>query len=129
MGVRELANGDVAVALYNKATGNHPPIPGAPCNSWNKTEGGYLEACGGAGGNLDSFSGLSEAQAQDACCQNTECAGFSFSGGSGYYKKNQDCGRVDNAGYVGYTKPSQIPVPGGRADITLNFADVGFAAQ
>jgi len=39
---RELANGDVAVALYNKAGSSHPPIPGAPCEAWNKTEGGYL---------------------------------------------------------------------------------------
>merc|ERR1712048_249414 len=128
---RELANGDVAVALYNKATGQHPPIPGAPCDAWNRTDGGYLEACGGAGGNLGSFSGLSLEQAQDACCSNTECAGFSFSvnGGNGYYKKNQDCGKTTNSAYVGYTKPSQMPVPPSAADVTVDLTDVGFSAD
>merc|ERR1711862_58743 len=84
---------------------------------------------GGTDGNLGSFSGLSKEQAQDACCQSLECAGFGFSGGSGYYKKNQDCGKVQNSGYIGYTKPSQMPSkPTGPADITMNFADVGFSA-
>jgi len=126
---RELANGDVAVALYNKAASSHPPIPGAPCDSWNRTEGGYLEACGGAAGNVGSFSGLSREQAQEACCENTKCAGFSFSlsTGSGDYKGNQDCGKVSDAGYVGYTKPSQCPSPSGMsADITLDLSEVGF---
>ena len=125
---RELANGDVAVALYNKAGQNHPAIPGPPCDAWNTTEGGYLEACGGTDGNLGSFSGLSKEQAQDACCQSLECAGFSFSGGSGYYKKNQDCGKVANSGFVGYTKPSQMPGSGG-ADVTVKLYEVGFAAD
>merc|ERR1711862_915401 len=126
---RELANGDVAVALYNKAGRNHPPIPGPPCDAWNKTEGGYLEACGGADGNLGSFSGLSLEQAQDACCSNTECAGFSFGGGNGYYKKNQDCGKTTNSAYVGYTKPSQMPVPPSAADVPVDLTDVGFSAD
>lgn len=129
---RELSDGHVAVALYNKATSQHPPIPGAPCDTWNRTDGGYLEACGGAGGNIDCFAGLTEAQALEGCCQNTQCAGFSFEaeGGSGCYKKNQDCGKVGNSNYIGYTKPSQMPTPSGQtADITVNFADVGLSAK
>jgi len=129
---RELANGDVAVALYNKAGGSHPPIPGPPCTSWNKTEGGYLEACGGAAGNVGSFSSLTAEQAQDACCKNTKCAGFSFnpSDGSGFYKGNQDCGKTGSGSYVGYTKPSQMPSPGGKAaDITLDLTKVGFSSS
>jgi len=128
---RELSHGDIAVALYNKAGGSNPPIPGPPCHAWNKTEGGYLEACGGASGNVGSFSGLTVEQAQDACCKNTKCAGFDFRGadGSGLYTGNQNCGVISNADYVGYTKPSQMPQKGGKADITLKFSDVGLSGK
>merc|ERR1711998_240597 len=53
---------------------------------WTKTEGGYLEACGGADGNVGTFSGLTVEQAQEACCKNEKCAGFDFrpSDGSGF---------------------------------------------
>lgn len=54
---RELSEGKVAVALYNKGGQRPlPPIPTGSCNAWNKTENGYLEACGGAGGNVGTFS-------------------------------------------------------------------------
>lgn len=128
---RDLANGDVAVALYNKAGGANPPIPAPPCNAWNKTDGGYLEACGGASGNIGSFSGLTAEQAQDACCKNNKCAGFSFgkTSGSGYYKGNQNCGTVKNGAYDGYTKPSQMPQKGKKASITVAFSDVGLSGK
>lgn len=127
---RELANGDIAVALYNMAGGSHPPIPGPPCDSWNKTNGGYLEACGGAAGNVGSFASLTLEQAQDACCQNKKCAGFNYnpSSKSGYYKGNQDCGKVSNGAYTGYTKPSQMPGGGKSVDITLDLTEVGFSS-
>ena len=32
---------------------------------------------------------------------------------------------MKNAGYDGYTKPSQVPTPPAPADITIAFADVG----
>merc|ERR1711908_104515 len=126
---RELANGDVAVALYNKASSHHPPIPGAPCDAWNKTQGGYLEACGGTGGNIGHFIGLTLEQAQAACCEDTKCAGFSYraSDGLGNYKGNQDCGKVNNSQFVGYTKPSQMPVKMVAANITVRLYEVGFA--
>ena len=122
---RVLANGDVAVALYNKGGAPQPPIPGPPCTAWNHSTGGYWEACGGADGNVGQFSGLTAAQAQDACCSNPKCAGFSFAGGSGYYKGNQLCGFVASSGYEGYAKAGQIPTPNANAlDITLNLTDV-----
>jgi alpha-galactosidase len=56
---RVLANGDVAVALYNKGSAAppvQPPIPPPPCNKWTATRDGYYEAAGGAAGNVGSFS-------------------------------------------------------------------------
>ena len=128
---RVLANGDVAVALYNKAGAPQPPIPGPPCATWTVTQGGYYEACGGAAGDVGTFSSLTRAQAQDACCANLACAGFSYvpdasnATGSGYYKGNLMCGLQKAAGLEGYAKPNQVPSPSGSAqDITINFADV-----
>jgi len=128
---RELANGNVAVALYNKASPVHPPVLGGPCDVWNKTLGGYFEACGGSAGNIGHFSGLTLEQAQDACCENTKCAGFSYSakGGLGNYNGNQDCGKVTNSDFVGFTKPSQMPVEAGAADISLYLYEVGFSVD
>lgn len=136
--VRELApspsgKSRAAVGLYNK--GGSPPTPPMPpaghCPDWTHTAGGYYEACGGAAGNVGTFSGLTVAQAQAACCANTECAGFSFSNGAGYYKGNAACGVTTSSSYEGYTKTSQIPLPPSSApvDITLTFADVpGYTA-
>jgi hypothetical protein len=78
--VRTLANGDVAVGLHNRgAPPVVPPIPAPPCPVWNHSTSGYWEACGGNGGDgyVGSFSGLTPAQAQDACCRNMKCAGVS----------------------------------------------------
>ena len=61
---RELANGDIAVALYNKQGQPQAAITGPPCESWDAVTGGYYEACGGASGNVGSFYGLTVAQAQ-----------------------------------------------------------------
>merc|ERR1712203_282363 len=82
---RDLANGDVAVALYYSS----PPCAA----SWKATQGGYLESCSG---NVGSFDGFSVDEAEAACFRNAQCAGFSFKakGGSGYFKADQDCGMV-----------------------------------
>lgn len=64
---------DVAVALYNKADGVVPPqprIPIGPCLKWTASKDGYYEAAGGGGGNVGSFSGLTEVAAKAACCKN-----------------------------------------------------------
>ena len=133
---RVLANGDVAVALYNKAGAPQPPIPGPPCASWTVTHGGYYEACGGAAGDVGTFSSLTRAQAQAACCADLTCAGFSYvpdasnTTGSGYYKGNLMCGLQKASGLEGYAKPNQVPSPSGSAqDITINFADVNLVGS
>lgn len=121
---RVLANGDVAVALYNKASSVVPPIPGPPCDTWTHTTGGYYESCSG---NINDFSGLTLAEAQAWCCNSLQCAGFSWdpASGSGYYKLDAACGITHAPDYDGYTKPSQIPASNATAaDITIVFADV-----
>ena len=70
---RNLANGDVAVGLYNKAEGSSTPInppfdnSTATCantSAFEKTTGGYYEACGGDTGDIGQFSGLTPEKAQ-----------------------------------------------------------------
>lgn len=116
---------DSAAALAHR-TALLSDIAGAPlltrlgddtCNL-TRAVGGYWEACGGASGNLGAFSGLPLASAQAFCCGNTSCAGFSFAcadpacaTGSGYYKRNVDCGFVNADGLDGFAKPSALPVP------------------
>ena len=127
---RVLADGSVAVGLYNKGGSPQPPIPAPPCTVWTHSTGGYYEACGGAAGNVGTFSGLTAQQAQAACCSNPQCAGFSFSGGSGYYKGNAMCGFQKTAGYEGWYKAGQVPSANGTAvDITVNFADLNLVGS
>jgi len=122
---RKLANGDVAVALYNKDGSSPSPVP---CDTWNQTQGGYVEACGGKSGNIECFTGLTLETAQDTCCKNGECAGFSFEADKGYgcYKRNQDCGVVEDSKFAGYSKPGGAT--GSSVDIALDFSEVGFGA-
>jgi len=106
--------------------------PPQPCTKWNQTTGGYLEACGGSSGNEYCFSGVSLTDAQNQCCNDVDCAGFSYdpspSQMSGCYKTNTDCGFVSNPNYVGYYKPSFQP-PTGPANITVMFNEVGFSGS
>eukprot|EP00658_Telonema_sp_P-2_P077663 TRINITY_DN7075_c0_g1_i8.p1 TRINITY_DN7075_c0_g1~~TRINITY_DN7075_c0_g1_i8.p1 ORF type:complete len:452 (+),score=149.24 TRINITY_DN7075_c0_g1_i8:113-1357(+) len=131
---RNLADGQVAVALYNKQGTQpvFPPfVPTSNCQGWNHQQGGYYEACGGPAGNLDSFTGLTLEQATAECCANPRCAGFSFSEGAGYYKENANCGIHKSAGYDGYTRPNAIPsaIPSAPADITVEFADLNLFGE
>jgi hypothetical protein len=122
---RNMANGDVAVALYNAATATPvlPPFETGAGVAWTHTTKGYYEACGGAAGDLGEFSGLTVAQAQQKCGANAECAGFSFQNGGGFYKGNANCGVTTNDDYDGYTRTAAIPSGGGAsADITVDFA-------
>ena len=121
-----------AVGLYHKGA-SPPPTPPMPpagvCPAWTHTASGYYEACGGAAGNVGSFSGLTRGEAQAACCANRLCAGFSYRPlppapsntsaarkqlatgsealtegsrkGSGYYKGNARCGFTKAASYDG----------------------------
>ena len=100
-----------------------PPSPSAA----TQTTGGYLESCTG---NSACFSGVPLATAQDDCCKDVTCAGFSYApaGQSGCYKLDTNCGSVTNGNYDGYYKPTFTPTACGPADITVNMVDVGFAA-
>ena len=122
---------DVAVGFYNYGGKTPPPIPTGPCDTWAHTQGSYYEATGGGEGNVGEFSDLTPAQAQAACCANPKCAGFSISNsgprGSGFYKRDAQAGLTPNAGYDGYTKPSQVPSSAGSAvDITVQLSLLGF---
>lgn len=124
---RNLANGDVAVGLYNKQGVLQVAIPGPPCSTWDHVTGGYYESCGGADGNVGTFSGLTPEQAQDACCNDLTCAGFSYNSktSSGFYKGNVMCGFTTSTSYEGYSKPGQIPNELKESmDITVTFADL-----
>lgn len=117
---RELANGDVAVALH---------FAFAPCCEWNITEGGFIESCTGNVGY--HFKGLPLEQAQDICCQSSECAGIDFQAiegilGSGYFKADQNCNKTTKTNHTGYTKTSSNLV--NKTNIILNFREIGFSS-
>lgn len=48
------------------------------------------------------------AQAQKQCCSNSNCAGFSFMNGAGYWKKNANCGITKAKDFSGYTRTDVI---------------------
>jgi hypothetical protein len=128
---RNLHNGDVAVALYN--TGAAAPVlppfhnSTAECSAadvWTETKGGYYEACDGASGDLGQFTGLTPKEAQEACCSNAKCAGFSYQNGMGFYKENANCGMTKDSAYSGYTRTAAIPLPdSSSSDIKVSFDD------
>jgi hypothetical protein len=113
---RNLANGDVAVALYNKDVGQgidppFAPTTDCPADKWVGGEGagGYYEACGGAGGDVGTFTNLTVAEAQAKCCGNKLCAGFSYvsnlaTTGDGFFKGNANCGFTKSSTYTGYVR-------------------------
>jgi len=122
---RDLQNGDIAVGLFNKDGTLSPPTP---CTSWNTTTGGYLESCQG---NTECFSGVSVENAETDCCNNPECAGFSYlkSDRSGCYKRDTGCGFVTNSAYVGYYKPQFTPPIAGPVNVTVQFNDLGLTGS
>merc|ERR1712070_342503 len=103
---RNLANGDVAVALYNKGIDNGNSSAG----QWRVSEGGYWDACR-PGENYPNaeptpFEGLSLSEAQESCCLDKTCSGFNYNAesGSGNFTSVQGCGWVRSNAIVGYTK-------------------------
>lgn len=77
------------------------------CPTWVITNGGYKEP---AAGNVGCFSGLSVKQAQDTCCANPRCAGFSYnseSGGGCYKVAGSPTTYYVNPPYQGYFKPGR----------------------
>ena len=126
---RTLQDGAVAVGLFNK--NYHATRSTAPCPAWNTTDQGYPEACGGPGGDISCFSGLTLAAAQQACCTNALCAAVSYraSDGSGCYKTNTGCGIVHNPDFQGFAKPNFVPPQPAAVNITVTFADVGMPSK
>jgi hypothetical protein len=76
------------------------------CASWVITNGGYKEP---ASGNIACFSGVGLKQAQDTCCANPQCAGFSYNteaGGGCYKRVDRNMSYATNPPYQGYFKPA-----------------------
>eukprot|EP00036_Acanthoecidae_sp_10tr_P014341 CAMPEP_0206294606 /NCGR_PEP_ID=MMETSP0106_2-20121207/4745_1 /ASSEMBLY_ACC=CAM_ASM_000206 /TAXON_ID=81532 /ORGANISM="Acanthoeca-like sp., Strain 10tr" /LENGTH=538 /DNA_ID=CAMNT_0053725249 /DNA_START=20 /DNA_END=1634 /DNA_ORIENTATION=+ len=126
---RNLSNGAVAVALVNMAGS---PTTTAAMPDMDVTHGGYPAACGGPSGNEQCTTAEklgSVTQAEEDCCRDPECAGFSWplSGKGGVcFKKNQGCWTT-STGYSGYEKVGFTPPPtpsGSPTAITVNFSDV-----
>lgn len=126
---RNLSNGSVAVALFNKL-GPTPPA----CGSWNFSEGWFFESgvpCGAPNGNLGCFTDMTVDDALAACCGNPACAGISVAdnGSGGCFKASPTC-PYNAAGYLGFFKPTFSPGPsGGAANITVSFSALGLCAN
>ena len=119
--VRVLANGDVAVALYNKLGSSGPP---APCTAWNETANGYYDSAPSGSGGADCFTSLTLDAAKAQCCADPSCAGFSIdASGDGCNKPNSLGPFTPSSTYSGHFKPSFAP-PTNPSDITINFSDI-----
>jgi hypothetical protein len=118
-----LADGSVAVGLYNKLGGNST----VPCPRWDITTNGYNETANPGACFNDAQLDAIEAY----CCADPTCAGFSFAPqtGNGCYKYFPLNGFVNSSEYDGYTKPGAKPSPGLPADITVAFADINLVSQ
>jgi len=126
-GAAALARRAALRAALAVAPAVHERCGAGGCN-WTHSTAGYWEACGGAAGNVGSFSGLAPAAAEAACCANARCAGFSFecadascATGGGFYKGNVDCGFVASAAQ-GWAQPSALPV---LPRVTVSVAPAG----
>jgi hypothetical protein len=125
---RNITGGAVAVGLYNKLGNASSP---ASCPTWNITLDGYMEACGGGGGDIDCFSGEDLETVLAQCCANPVCAGLSYSASSqsGCMKTNSNCGMVNDTNYMGFEKPNFTPPSGAPTDITIFFSQVGLSGK
>jgi len=131
---RNLAGGDVAVALFNKDVDKNKKFPpfaptsGCSAGDWVHTVGSYDTGCSGA---VTPFSGLTPEQALAKCCANPDCAGFSITKGSagcsGYFKTDANCGNSTAGAYDGWTRKAAIPTAPSAgpqpADVTVQFND------
>ena len=135
---KDLVGGAVAVALVSMGS-PPPPGNGSGC-SWNHTQGGYAEACGGDHGDLycGDFGQLDSAKQR--CCADPACTGFSIAttptgtgpAWHGCLKRGKTCGYATNPDFDGYQKlPASRwrSAPGAEPGIviSLNFGDVGFS--
>merc|ERR1711957_246160 len=125
---RALANGDVAVALYNAG-----PAPEhewhTACDNWNETTSGYWAP---AGPQPESWcsSALGEHNLQWYCCNTEDCAGYNYSHATGFgcMFKDVEGGFVSDPNASGAMKTGFQKPAGSPMDITVNFADIGIFA-
>ena len=116
---RPLANGDVAVALYNAG----PPPAHAwhtACAPFNATAGGYFASRGAPPAGWCSPA-LGQSLLDWYCCNTEDCAGYYFnsSSGQGCMLKDLEGGFVAAGSDVtGYTKADFSPPSGAAADVS-----------
>lgn len=126
---RNLSDGSVAVALFNKL-GLQPQT----CDAWNFTEGWFFESgtpCNDPNGNLGCFAaGESLDSVLSTCCENPSCAGLSWSddGSGGCYKVSATC-PYNATGFSGFFKPVFPGPPTGSVNITVDFALLGLCSD
>jgi hypothetical protein len=126
---RELADGSIAVALYNKA-GSAPSTDNC---TWEVTAGKYIDA--GSGSNLVCTTWADADAATVECCSNPQCVAFSVTDKSTVLSgctKNKNAlpenggSWVDAPTYEGWLKKnnSDPPAPSQSSKVTVNFADL-----
>jgi len=130
---RKLANGDVAVALYNKLG---PGViaeegAGAPCPSWHQIRNAQLEACGGGAGDFllrqlaaTEITNLSLAGAMELCCRESTCEGFTVAAHDGFAPVYQAATLESCSGHGQSSKGAPMRSGDGTADIQVKFSDL-----
>eukprot|EP01047_Picozoa_sp_COSAG01_P041543 COSAG01_NODE_3570_length_5924_cov_4.911588_9_plen_129_part_00 len=128
----------MAVALVNMgAPRASAGGSGASACTWNHTKGGYVEACDGAKGNLWCGDFGSVATAQQRCCDDPACVGFSLAtvatksgpANHGCLKTGSACGFTTNVDFDGYQRVAAPPPPQPPLAMGFEFTDVGFGAR
>jgi hypothetical protein len=127
---RPLANGDVAVALYNFGTAPaHPFHTNCATDFLNATTGGYFSSSSPQPQGWCTIPGaFSLDLLQWYCCQSPDCAGLYYDAdtGAGCLLKDTDGPFVpSSASVTGYTVTNFTKPTGAPASITVDFASVG----
>ena len=123
---RPLANGDVAVALYNAG-----PPPAHPwhtaCPAFNATPGGYYASAAAPPSGWCSPA-LGQTLLDWYCCNTEDCAGYFFNSTSGFgcmLKDTQGGFVAAGSDVTGYTKQAFSPPSGAAADVSWRAVCVG----
>lgn len=126
---RSLANGDVAVALYNAGPApSHPWHTNCDANAFNTTTNGYYAP---KNPQPSSWCTIPEAFSEDLmnwyCCNTEDCAGYNYSSitNSGCWFTDTDGGFVAAENITGYVKNGFVPPSGSTQVISVDFASIG----
>ena len=127
---RPLANGDVAVALYNAGPASaHQWHTACDANATNMTTGGYWSPAGEQPSNWCFAPGaMGQSNLEWYCCNDDECAGYNVSTttGEGCLFKDTDGVFIPSSSDVnGYTKVNFIKPTGTAQVISFDFSSVG----